>query len=426
MSRTGPNPDREGRDGTVAAALVASVAASIGAVAALVLRDSISQDPAGSVAGIALVCAVTGVAGLAAGRLLVSRPAEERVQAANRRALASRRARRDDRHDRASLRELRSRLADIEDETTALATIGRDLQKCLPDHSVELHLVDRVDPALVLAVATSRPASSLGERTSPWDSAVCANGETLVVASTQDASTCLHLRARAPQPVSAIAVPLTALGQILGVLYVFGPHGEAPGEAEIGFIEDLTAVLSDKIALIRAGDTMTRVDALDRLTGLPDRASTQAHVIRLLRDRVPLSVAVADIDAFDGLGRDGDDEAGKRALRLLARLARSCIRPTDIVGRIGADQLLFVMPRTSPEQAARVLERLREEIVISRATSGAPTFSLSVGLVGSHDDLSIEAMLRAAADALRQAQDLGGDHIVRAALSGPPDRRAVT
>ena len=72
----------------------------------------------------------------------------------------------------------------------------------------------------------------------------------------------------------------------------------------------------------------------------------QERVIRLLEERQSFTVAVADIDSFGVLNDQHGREVGDRALQTAGQVARRAIRPDDIVGRIGGDELLFIFPRT--------------------------------------------------------------------------------
>jgi diguanylate cyclase (GGDEF)-like protein len=160
-------------------------------------------------------------------------------------------------------------------------------------------------------------------------------------------------------------------------------------------------------------------DEIDKLTGLPDRAAMQDRVLRMLRDRQPFTVAVADIDGFGKLNEAQGSDVGDRALQLIARVGRKAIRPGDIIGRIGGDEFLFVLPRTSPEDATRAFERLREELTLAQADATVPSFSLSIGVIGSGSGGTIEEILHRAAGALDHAKSQGGNRVVVAHTAKP-------
>jgi len=135
--------------------------------------------------------------------------------------------------------------------------------------------------------------------------------------------------------------------------------------------------------------------------------------MKLLSERTPFSVAVADIDNFGELNREHGRQVGDESLALLGKVSREAIRPDDHVGRVGNDELLFVLPETVPADATRAIERIREELfVYQSAAERIPRFTMSVGVVGSTTGFAIEDILKTAAAALRAARQFGGNRIV--------------
>ena len=81
-------------------------------------------------------------------------------------------------------------------------------------------------------------------------------------------------------------------------------------------------------------------------------------------------------------------------------------------GFSGGNELLFILPRTMPDDATRALERLREELVLAQSVSGDPTITMSIGVIGSTTGGTIEALLHRAAGALNHAKSQGGNRVV--------------
>ena len=159
-----------------------------------------------------------------------------------------------------------------------------------------------------------------------------------------------------------------------------------------------------------------------RLTGLPDRDAMQSRIIQLLEERQPFTVAVADIDDFGTLNAQHGRAAGDRALQTAALVSRRTIRPEDVVGRIGGDELLLLLPRTSAADAGRALERLREELVLELSNAACPAFTLSMGVIASDAAATIEDVLHKAAAALAHARADGGNRVVVAdSATSPPE-----
>lgn len=407
------------------ALIAASVALPVAAVAAMVVLLLADVDTATAVLYIVLPATVAAIATVIATQLLLIRRHRIRERASNRRHSNTRRQLHDEKQERAVLRELDDAIDIAPDEEEAIEVIRACFSKHLSMHPMELHLVDPVDPVLELALATGDHPTKPGVRSSPWDAIAARSNKTLVYDTTDRLDVCPHLQARLTTPVSAVAVPVNAMGRLLGVLYGLGPEGQEPGNGDVKFLEDLGRLIGARLAILRASHTIAAGgDDIDRLTGLPDRAAMQERVLRLLRDRQSFTVAVADIDDFAELNEAHGREAGDRVLQLLAKVGRRTIRPGDIVGRIGGDEFLFVLPKTDPDDATRAFERLREELVLAQTAGGEASFTLSIGVIGSSTGGTIEAILHRAAGALDHAKSQGGNRVVVAHTTreSPPRR----
>ena len=403
--RSMPSP-RSPRPGLTAAITLAVLAGAAAAAASFVP----SPFTIAAVAAAPLLAVATVGPGLI--RRTAVDPILDDTRVANDRLAKARRELHDERSKRSLLRELDRGLDQAASEREGVNLLRDAFTRHFGHRSLELHLVDAVEPVLALVIATGSRDPKPGERTSPWESLAARTNSTLTYDTTDRLDVCPHLQSRLDEPVAAIAVPLNATGRLLGVLYVLAEDRTIFSADETTHIQDLGAVIASRLAVLRSVTTGGRADAIDRLTGLPDRAAMQERVIRLLEERQSFTVAVADIDSFGDLNDQHGREVGDRALQTAARVARRAIRPDDIVGRIGGDELLFIFPRTSPDDATRALERLREELVLAQSTADDPNFTLSMGVISSTAGGTIEEILHRAAGALNHAREHGGNRVV--------------
>ena len=201
------------------------------AAAVLVVAGAVALvDPAPLVVA-AVAAAVALVGALLAIRFIVVHRFAARERAAHRRLVIARTDASDERTNAPRCGELDRGLDQAATERAALETIRDSFDRRLAEQPVELHLVDAVDPVLVLAVATGDHDGRPGERVSPWDSLAVRTGRTLLYETTERADVCPHLRSRRDQPASAVAVPVSVAGRALGVLYVSAPRTTSPGQA---------------------------------------------------------------------------------------------------------------------------------------------------------------------------------------------------
>lgn len=146
----------------------------------------------------------------------------------------------------------------------------------------------------------------------------------------------------------------------------------------------------------------------DPLTGLPNRRAIERILLRELaraaRGDGTVAVAVLDLDGFksvnDRLGHAGGD-------RLLVEMTASWahqLRAGDILGRVGGDEFVLILPGTGVDEALRVVERCRER--------GRQAFSAGVAAPGPSGDL--EDLLRRADEACYRAKRGGSGAVVAA------------
>lgn len=109
------------------------------------------------------------------------------------------------------------------------------------------------------------------------------------------------------------------------------------------------------------GDLMDR----DWLTGLLNRRSLQARLATEISraDRVGgrLSLAMIDLDHFKRVNDTYGHLAGDRVLRRLGEMLGARLRVLDAAARFGGEEVAIILPETRIEDAARLIDALREE-----------------------------------------------------------------
>ncbi|MBI5330008.1 MAG: GGDEF domain-containing protein [Betaproteobacteria bacterium] len=104
----------------------------------------------------------------------------------------------------------------------------------------------------------------------------------------------------------------------------------------------------------------------DQLTGALNRRGLDEAFSRELarteRLNTRLAISMLDIDHFKKLNDSLGHQAGDRALRHLADVIRSLLRPTDSLARYGGEEFLILLPNTDLEEAVKVLLRVQREL----------------------------------------------------------------
>jgi diguanylate cyclase (GGDEF)-like protein len=165
------------------------------------------------------------------------------------------------------------------------------------------------------------------------------------------------------------------------------------------------------------GTDADRLDALaqtDPLTGLLNRRAFEerlrAEMERARRYGTSLALLVIDIDGFKKINDRHGHPAGDRALESLARALRAGSRGTDVAGRWGGDEFVWLAPETRCGEALELAERFRVAV-----GAAGTELSVSIGVALGHRGLDDARVLEEAADAaMYEAKRAGGNRVVLA------------
>jgi len=153
----------------------------------------------------------------------------------------------------------------------------------------------------------------------------------------------------------------------------------------------------------------------DPLTGLPNRRAIEDWSNRQLRGAArhgyPLWVAHFDLDSFKHINDTYGHDAGDEVLKRVAEVLRECTRASDISGRIGGDEFLYVVSHVPEKHIYTVVERLREQISSLKFCFDGKDISVtaSIGVCGFQSAETPEfSKLRQRADAALYAAKRAG------------------
>jgi diguanylate cyclase (GGDEF)-like protein/putative nucleotidyltransferase with HDIG domain len=165
---------------------------------------------------------------------------------------------------------------------------------------------------------------------------------------------------------SALVCPLVFNDRLIGALAVY--------DTEAGRFTDDHRRLLDRVAEQAAGVVNnsivfeeTKRDSLtDPLTGLPNTRFMFVHLTRELaraeRLKTEVSLLVMDLDGFKEINDTHGHHVGDKALREVARVLRSGIRPYDICVRYAGDEFVVVLSGCGAEEALQKQRELQQAI----------------------------------------------------------------
>lgn len=136
--------------------------------------------------------------------------------------------------------------------------------------------------------------------------------------------------------------------------------------------------------LKEANETIDRLARTDALTGLANRRSLdealQREIARSSRLKEPLSAILADLDRFKSINDQYGHATGDQVLASAAEVLRIQLRPYDLAARYGGEEFLILLPRTSPEDAIGVAERIRKAIEKVKVPACPRQITISLGV----------------------------------------------
>jgi diguanylate cyclase (GGDEF)-like protein len=78
-----------------------------------------------------------------------------------------------------------------------------------------------------------------------------------------------------------------------------------------------------------------------------------------MRDGLPVSMALLDMDEFKSYNDRFGHQAGDRLLKEAAAAWRNILRASDILARVGGDEFAVLLPGCPLDEAAAIANRLR-------------------------------------------------------------------
>ncbi len=156
----------------------------------------------------------------------------------------------------------------------------------------------------------------------------------------------------------------------------------------------------------------------DTLTGVRSRLSydenLEQEILRWYRFQETFCFAILDIDHFKRVNDQFGHNAGDKALQIVAKMMTQKIRKTDYLFRIGGEEFVLLLPKTTLKNGKPLVEKIR-------ASVGKTSFhfkkqkveiSLSAGLTEIISTDNAESIYERADKALYEAKNSGRNQLI--------------
>jgi diguanylate cyclase (GGDEF)-like protein len=166
---------------------------------------------------------------------------------------------------------------------------------------------------------------------------------------------------------------------------------------------------------------LNKIANTDSLTELANRRYSFIYAEKMLlqatKTQQNFSMIVFDVDLFKKVNDNFGHGGGDIALKELSATANKYVRNHDILGRIGGEEFLLVLPAASAIQAYEIAERIRLAIEKKVITIEGKTLQItaSFGVAElTEQQVSVNQIFNSADTALYQAKSQGRNQVVMA------------
>ena len=146
----------------------------------------------------------------------------------------------------------------------------------------------------------------------------------------------------------------------------------------------MTTVLLTLHTSQRLQEEMNEQARRDTLTGAFNRRAFEEFTHRewayAVRHGSPFSMLMVDIDHFKKINDQHGHPVGDETLIQMSNTAQNALRANDIWCRIGGEEFVALLPKTSIDQALIVAERIRSVVEETAISTGGGLLNVSVSI----------------------------------------------
>ncbi|MGH8029740.1 MAG: GGDEF domain-containing protein, partial [Arenimonas sp.] len=223
--------------------------------------------------------------------------------------------------------------------------------------------------------------------------------------------------------VGAVLMAVRGLTELVGGTPAANVFSNAPAHllalGGIGVLPLLSTVGFLLMCTERSQAELERAAHMDYLTGICNRRAIEDLARRAIaaarRHGMPMAIMILDIDHFKRINDQFGHECGDLALVEAVRRLRESVRAEDLVGRLGGEEFVAVMPNTDGVAALAAAERVRAAFAESAMSIAghelAVTITAGVAVLSAEDTL-FSHLLRRADRAMYAGKNAGRNQVM--------------
>lgn len=156
---------------------------------------------------------------------------------------------------------------------------------------------------------------------------------------------------------------------------------------------------------------------LDPLTEVANRRFLNMRLQTLLAEfqqgNLPFGVMMCDIDQFKSVNDTLGHDVGDQVLCMVTRTFQAVVRHTDVVGRLGGDEMLCIFPEVNPSGLIAISEKLREMVAAARLDLEHTSVSVRVscGCTITNETDTVDTLLKRVDQLMYKSKFSGGNRV---------------
>jgi diguanylate cyclase (GGDEF)-like protein/PAS domain S-box-containing protein len=210
-------------------------------------------------------------------------------------------------------------------------------------------------------------------------------------------------------------------GRVVWALLTMGAVRDSEGRPLYGVaqIEDVTARKKAEDDAARYQSDLRALALTDELTGVHNRRG-----FRMLADQIcraqhrsdhPLMLVAVDLDRLKQTNDQWGHAAGDRALQMVAKALTSTFRESDVIGRMGGDEFLCLLPDATGFDDRQVRERLSKTLsglAVAAREPFAVTATVGTAIANPRSATDLDVLTRDADASLYARKQQYGESVV--------------
>ncbi len=262
-------------------------------------------------------------------------------------------------------------LSDCQSEEEALEVTIEAAENILDFNLCDISLVE---DDLIVTKATSAAAAVETKMEVPITEGLAGRtletGESYLVNNLEKNS---YARPASSKYKSALSLPI----KNFGVFQAVATSKNAFTRQDLELSELLIAHMTTALEQIRYKRGIVYKSYHDELTDTYNRRFFEEELNRLDTERqLPLSIIMTDLNGLKIINDSYGHNQGDQVIQAAAELMQDILRSEDILARFGGDEFAILLPRTSREEALKIVDRIEESCKKTRDC----TFPVSLGI----------------------------------------------